>query len=846
MTLARRALAFTLVPLLAAPPSAVPQSFPLTVDSIMRGPKLVGHPPEELRWSGDSRELFFEWRMGDEDEAATWVVRPDRPQPRRLTEEERRLAPPASGRWDAARRRIAFRDQGDVVVVDTVARARRQVTRTSATEASPRWARRDTAVTFIRDNSPYVMPLAGDGDGLVQLVDASPASPEPKLTEAQKFLREEERRLLEAVAEAADKKKRDEEKKKKAAPPKFEITEKQSVPDALLSPDDRHLFLLVAEKADGARVADMPAYVTESAYTEVTPTRTKVGDAQERRRLAIFDLQSGRHVWASGAFAGPAPSPRPSPTPAASPSPSPSPSPIPTPTPTPAPDGAQPQTTASPSPSPLPAASPSPGPAPSPSPEPRHREVRWSLPVVSAAGGSAVASVRSADQEDRWIVAVDPATGETSVLHHEHDEAWVRDLGDGSYDDANFGLLADGRTVFFTSEHTGWMHLYAVDAGGGPVRALTSGAWEVVWVELTADRRSFVLTTTEAHPGERHVYTMPVAGGPRTRLTVETGWNAGVISPDGRTLGLQRSTSNRPPEVFLAEARPGAPLTQVTTSTTAEWRSFPWLDPQLVSFRARDGVQVPARLYTPEMVGKTRDPARPAVIFIHGAGYLQNAHRYWSHYYREYMFHHVLADRGYVVLDVDYRGSAGYGRDWRTAIYRHMGGKDLEDVLDGAAYLVSDHGVDARRIGVYGGSYGGFLTLMALFTSPKTFAAGAALRPVTDWAHYNHGYTSQILNEPPSDPEAYRRSSPIHFAEGLEAPLLICHGMIDDNVHFQDSVRLAQRLIELRKEDWELAVYPVERHAFERETSWADEYRRILDLFERHVRAPAAARGASR
>jgi dipeptidyl aminopeptidase/acylaminoacyl peptidase len=165
-----------------------------------------------------------------------------------------------------------------------------------------------------------------------------------------------------------------------------------------------------------------------------------------------------------------------------------------------------------------------------------------------------------------------------------------------------------------------------------------------------------------------------------------------------------------------------------------------------------------------------------------------------------------------------------------------MGGKDLEDVVDGAAWLAKEQDVDARRIGVYGGSYGGFLTLMALFTSPDTFVAGAALRPVTDWAHYNHPYTSNILNRPQDDIETYRRSSPIYFAEGLKAPLLICHGMVDDNVHFQDSVRLAQRLIELRKRDWELAVFPVERHAFRQETSWADEYARILALFERTAR----------
>jgi len=221
---------------------------------------------------------------------------------------------------------------------------------------------------------------------------------------------------------------------------------------------------------------------------------------------------------------------------------------------------------------------------------------------------------------------------------------------------------------------------------------------------------------------------------------------------------------------------------------------------------------------------------------VHGAGYAQNAHKYWPSYYREYMFHNLLASRGFVVLDPDYRASSGYGRDWRTAIYRHMGGKDLEDVVDGAKYLVDKHKVNPKHIGVYGGSYGGFITLMAMFTSPDTFAAGAALRPVTDWSHYNHGYTSNILNEPHIDTEAYRKSSPIYFAEGLKGALLILHGMVDTNVLFQDSVRLAQRLIELRKENWSFAPYPVENHGFEEETSWADEYKRILNLFEQHLK----------
>ena len=172
----------------------------------------------------------------------------------------------------------------------------------------------------------------------------------------------------------------------------------------------------------------------------------------------------------------------------------------------------------------------------------------------------------------------------------------------------------------------------------------------------------------------------------------------------------------------------------------------------------------------------------------------------------------------------------------RTAIYRFMGGKDLDDQLDGAKWLIANQGVDSKRIGIYGGSYGGFITLMAMFTQPGVFAAGAALRPVTDWAHYNHGYTSNILNLPQKDAEAYRKSSPIYHAAGLEGALLICHGMVDVNVHFQDSVRLVQKLIELRKENWEAAMYPVEDHGFIQPSSWTDEYKRIFNLFEKSLK----------
>jgi dipeptidyl aminopeptidase/acylaminoacyl peptidase len=368
----------------------------------------------------------------------------------------------------------------------------------------------------------------------------------------------------------------------------------------------------------------------------------------------------------------------------------------------------------------------------------------------------------------------------------------------------------------------------------------------VTGVALSRDRRHFYLTTSEKSPFERHLYRMPVGGGAREQVTTRPGGHSVALSPDETMLADVFSTANRPPELFLARNRAGAPMTQLTTSPTAAWLAQRWIAPEIVRIPASDGVGVPARIYRPREVGA--EPNGAAVIFVHGAGYLQNVHDWWSSYSREYQFHHVLAAKGYVVLDLDYRGSAGYGRDWRTAIYRHMGGRDLQDHVDASRWLAREHGIAPERVGIYGGSYGGFITLMALFTEAEHFGAGAALRSVTDWAHYNHGYTGRILNLPQADSVAYRRSSPIYHAAGLRDPLLMAHGMVDVNVHFSDIVRLTQRLIELGKENWELAVYPVEDHAFVRPDSWTDEYRRILELFDRHLgpgraRAPVGGAG---
>jgi dipeptidyl aminopeptidase/acylaminoacyl peptidase len=780
----------------AAPTGAQRQAapaakFPLTVDGIMRGPDLVGWPPTALRWSGDSRNLYFDWRRPGETEASTYVVPRDGGEPRRLSDEDVKSIPPAGGRWDAAKRRVVFVDAGDVVIFDTAAGRRHQVTRTSESEGNPRWARGDTHVTYVREGNLFIVPVDAGGT-VTQLTDVAPKRPDPRVTDSQKFIRDEEEKLIDYIEKQKAEKKKAEEKAKKDKLPAFELQDRQSAADLMLSPDGTHVFVVVAERPAGSKSTIVPNYVTETGYTEDISARTNVGDTQDRRLLAVLNLKTGKTVWADGSFAPPVPEEE------------------------------------------KPAAPGATGPEGKPGRK-AEREIRWAMPVVSADGRHVVAGARSADNKDRWFVTLEPETGKTRVIDLLHDDAWVREAGFGG---STVEFLPDNRRIAFLSERDGWMHLYTLDVAeeGAKPKALTSGRWEVTSAGLARDGKKFYVTTNEVHPGERHVYTLPIDGGERTKITSMTGSNDATVSPDESMLALVHSYSTRPPEVYLMPNRPGAAATRITTTPTAEWRAFNWIDPKVVTFKARDGVDVHARLFTPEMIGARRDPSRPGVVFVHGAGYLQNAHKYWSTYFREYMFHNLLASKGYVVLDVDYRASSGYGRDWRTAIYRHMGGKDLEDIVDGAKYLAAQEKVHPQRIGVYGGSYGGFITLMAMFTTPDVFAAGAALRPVTDWAHYNHGYTSNILNVPQKDAEAYRKSSPIYFAEGLKGALLICHGMVDTNVHFQDSVRLAQRLIELRKENWELAVYPVENHGFTEETSWADEYKRILRLFEENLR----------
>jgi dipeptidyl aminopeptidase/acylaminoacyl peptidase len=453
-------------------------------------------------------------------------------------------------------------------------------------------------------------------------------------------------------------------------------------------------------------------------------------------------------------------------------------------------------------------------------------------PYWNESGSYAVVDIRSQDNKDRWIMQLNAATGKLSLLDRQRDEAWVGGpgIGGGGFG-AKIGWINEN-LFYFQSEASGYSHLYVYDLSSQSKKALTEGKYEVQDLVLSKTKQVFYILTNEEHPGKQNWYRIKTDGTKKEKITSMEGGYEVSLSPDEKWIAYRYSYTTKPWELYVQENNPGKKPIQVTNKAiTAEFKAYQWRDTKVFTITARDGANVYARMFEPA-AGKKNNAA---VIFVHGAGYLQNVHYWWSSYFRETMFNNLLADQGYTVIDIDYRASSGYGRDWRTGIYRWMGGKDLTDHVDAAKYLVDNFGIDPNRIGIYGGSYGGFMTLMALFTTPDVFKAGAALRPVTDWANYNHGYTSNILNEPFNDSLAYAKSSPINFAGGLKNHLLICHGMVDVNVNFQDAVKLSQKLIELGKDNWELAAYPVEDHGFVEPSSWTDEYKRILKLFNTYL-----------
>lgn len=794
---------FTLV-LIATCGTSFAQTTPkLTVEKIMRDPKWMGTSPTNIRWSDDGKKVYFDWNPEAADQNSLYSITPTNLKPQKVSIEERREALPGNGTWNAKHTQKVYERNGDLYLIDIKGSKLRRLTNTSDRESNPKFSGDESKIVFSKNENLYAQVLT-TGE-IIQLTNFTHSAAAASATgrrgnagqqkanaqsgnEQERWLKAEQTELFDVIKEKQKEDKQEAAERKLMQPKKLrEISVgDQSVNGVQISPDNRFITYRLIKQADGARAGIVPNYVTESGFTEDIPNRTKVGAPQSSSETYIFDTQLDT-VYKVSAKEIPGIKDLP--------------------------DYVKDY--------------------------PKELEERTKLnadrpvtilgPFWSSDSKNAVVIVTSQDNKDRWIMKLDAASGKLTLLDRQRDEAWIGGpgIGGGGYSAGNVGWI-DNTHFYFQSEASGYSHIYVADVTSGAKKQLTSGNWEVQSLDLSNDKKYLYFTANMEHPGITHYYRIPVSGGTPVKLTSMKGGNEVELSPDEKWLAIRYSYSNKPWELYLQANKPGAKAIKITKSTTAEFDAYAWRDPQLITFKNRYGKDVYARLYVPA----NPDPSKPAVVFVHGAGYLQNVHYWWSQYFHEYMFNNLLTDAGYTVLDIDYTGSSGYGRDWRTGIYRHMGGKDLDDQVDGVKLLVEKYGVNPKHVGMYGGSYGGFMTLMAMFTTPDVFAAGAGLRSVTDWAHYNHGYTSDILNEPYNDEKAYRQSSPIYFANGLKGKLLLCHGMVDQNVNFQDIVRLTQRLIELHKENWSLAPYPVEDHGFVQPSSWTDEYKRIYNLFE--------------
>lgn len=479
------------------------------------------------------------------------------------------------------------------------------------------------------------------------------------------------------------------------------------------------------------------------------------------------------------------------------------------------------------------------------------KEVKWMAPTVDTDGqpvwspdGARVAFIRvpassrlnlfKAVRSARpWSIMVANVTTGSATT------AWTAEAGVGS---AFRGIVGDqlmwagGDRLVFPWERTGWTSLYSVPASGGAATLLTPGEGEVEYVSLAPDGRQVLYNSNTGDIDRRDVWRVAVTGGAPVAVTKsrDIEWLP-VMTSDGRSVAFLRSGARRPAHAVIAVAG-AAPREMAAATIPADFPESAMVEPQAVTFTATDGMRIPAQLFLPPDIKPGEK--RPAAIFFHGGSRRQMllGWNYGSYYNNAYAFNQHLASKGYVVLSVNYRSGIGYGMEFREALnYGAAGASEFNDVLGAGLYLANRPDVDARRIGLWGGSYGGFLTAMGLSRASNLFAAGVDVHGVHDW---NVGIRTFVPGyNPLEDPDRTRlafNSSPMSSIDGWKSPVLVIHGDDDRNVSFTETVTLVEALRD-RGVVVEQLVFPDEIHGFLKHSSWLDAYRASADFLDRKL-----------
>ena len=478
--------------------------------------------------------------------------------------------------------------------------------------------------------------------------------------------------------------------------------------------------------------------------------------------------------------------------------------------------------------------------------------------AISTAGGGVrwldashvVFDRTSPDFKKRTNYVADIATGATRIAREDVDEKFWSITGDAG---AGLQPSPDGKWLAVVSDRDGWDHIYVMPAAGGEAVQITKGtfeAWRPTW-SPDSTRIAFDANEPE-RPGTRHLGIAAINGNPAsasiTMITNGRGTNiAPQWSPDGTRLVYQHTDPQNSADLFTIEARAGASPKRLTDSMPAGIDKSIFVAPEFVHYPGPDGQQVPGWLYTPKNLDKSRK--HPAIVWIHGDGVNQN-YDGW-HVQRNYAVyssvHQYLLQQGYVVFMPDYRGSIGYGRAWRQGVYMDVGGKDAKDAWMAANYLKTLNYVDMDRVGVWGLSYGGFFTLIAVTDQPTLFRAGIDVAGVVDYAMYyedpyHGGWTASRIGTPQENPSVYAKASPISNIGNLQRPLLILHGTADVNVPYLHSVRLIDEALAKGKGGLiDFMVYPGEFHYFTRAQVLRDAWSRVDKFFAQHLKGAAPA-----
>jgi dipeptidyl aminopeptidase/acylaminoacyl peptidase len=468
-----------------------------------------------------------------------------------------------------------------------------------------------------------------------------------------------------------------------------------------------------------------------------------------------------------------------------------------------------------------------------------------------------IADRTSPDFKRRTSTLVDIAGAEPRVVHEDVEEKFWSMTGD-----ANGGAQPspDGKWIAFLSDRDGWDHLYVMPAAGGNPVQITKGkfeAWRPTWSPDSA-RIAFDANEPDRY-GTRRLYVATINGDPSkaTIATITSGRGTNIApqwSPDGTRLVYQHTDPQNSADLYVVNvangdargaALSGPPPIRITNSMPSSIDRSQFAEPEVVHYAGPDGQQVPAWLLVPKNLDRSKK--HPAIVWIHGDGVNQN-YDGWHvqrNYAVYYSFHQYLLQQGYVVIAPDYRGSIGYGRAWREGVYMDVGGKDAKDAWMAANYLKTLSYVDMDRVGVWGLSYGGFFTLIAMTDQPKLFRAGVDVAGVVDYAMYyedpyHGGWTASRIGTPDQNPGVYANASPLSHVDRLERPLLVLHGTSDVNVPYLHSVRLIDELMKKGKGDLvSFMTYPGEFHYFTREHVLRDAWNRVDEFFDEHLKGSA-------